>query len=63
MAQIHGERLKYYRYKLIYIWEMAQVFEKWLPYVGNDVDMWEKALVFYKRPKYVGIDSEILGIG
>ena len=27
----------------VYIWEMAQVFEKQLYYVGNDVDLWEKA--------------------
>ena len=25
----------------VYIWEMAQVFEKRLNYVGNDLDEWE----------------------
>ena len=25
------------------IWEMAQVFEKRLNYVGNDLDLWETA--------------------
>ena len=25
----------------VYIWEMAQVFEKRLNYVGNDLDLWE----------------------
>ena len=23
------------------MWEMAEVFDKWLIYVVNDVDMWE----------------------
>ena len=27
----------------LYIWEMAQVFEKGLNYVGNDLDVWEMA--------------------
>ena len=26
-----------------YIWEMAQVFEKRLNYVGNDLDLWDMA--------------------
>ena len=25
----------------VFIWEMAQVFEKRLNYVGNDFDLWE----------------------
>ena len=25
----------------VFIWEMAQVFEKRLNYVGNDLDLWE----------------------
>ena len=25
----------------VYIWKMAQVFEKRLNYVGNDLDLWE----------------------
>ena len=29
----------------IYIWEMAQVFEKRLNYVGNDLDLWEMAQI------------------
>ena len=28
-----------------YIWELAQVFEKLLKYVGNDVDLWEMAQI------------------
>ena len=27
----------------VYIWEMAQVFEKGLNYLGNDFDLWEVA--------------------
>ena len=27
------------------MWEMAQVFEKLLNYVGNDVDVWEMAQI------------------
>ena len=27
----------------VYIWEMAQVFENRLNYVGNDLDVWEMA--------------------
>ena len=30
----------------VYIWEMAQVFEKRLNYVGNDLDLWEMAQIF-----------------
>ena len=30
----------------VYIWEMAQVFEKRLNYVGNDLDVWEIAQIF-----------------
>ena len=26
---------------MMMIWEMAQVFEKRLNYVGNDLDLWE----------------------
>ena len=29
----------------VYIWEMAQVFEKHLNYVGNDIDEWEIAQI------------------
>ena len=32
--------------------EMAEEFDKWLKYVGNDVYIWELAYVFEKRPKY-----------
>ena len=38
--------------------EMSEVFDKWLIYVVNDVDMWEMALIFYKWLKYVGKDLE-----
>ena len=31
--------------KNVYMWEMAEVFEKRLQYVGNNVDMWEMAKV------------------
>ena len=27
------------------MWEIADVFEKWLKYVGNDVDLWEMAQI------------------
>ena len=27
----------------VYIWEIPQVFEKRLNYVGNDLDVWEMA--------------------
>ena len=30
----------------VYIWEMAQVFEKRLNYVGNDLDVWEMAQIY-----------------
>ena len=29
----------------MYMWEMAQVFEKRLNYVGNDLDLWEMAQI------------------
>ena len=29
----------------VYIWELAELFEKRLKYVGNDVDLWEMAQV------------------
>ena len=29
----------------VYIWEMAQVFEKRLNYEGNDLDVWEMAQI------------------
>ena len=29
----------------VYIWELAQMFEKRLKYVGNDLDLWEMALI------------------
>ena len=30
----------------VYIWEMAQVFEKRLNYVGNDLDLLEMAQIY-----------------
>ena len=27
----------------VHMWEMVQVFQKRLKYVGNDVDLWEMA--------------------
>ena len=30
----------------VYIWEMAEVFQKRLNYVGNDLDLWEKAQIW-----------------
>ena len=41
------------------MWEMAEVFDKRLIYVGNDIDMLEMALIFEKWLKYVGNDLEI----
>ena len=29
----------------VYIWEMAEVFEKRLNSVGNDLDLWEMAQI------------------
>ena len=29
----------------MYMWEMAEVFQKRLKYVGNDVDLWELAQI------------------
>ena len=29
----------------VYIWEMAQVFDKRLNCVGNDLDLWEMAQI------------------
>ena len=29
----------------VYIWEIAQVFEKQLNYVRNDLDLWEMAQI------------------
>ena len=29
----------------VYIWEMAQAFEKRQNYVGNDLDLWEMAQI------------------
>ena len=34
----------------VYIWEMAQVFEKRLSYVGNDLDLWEVAQICVEQP-------------
>ena len=50
----------------VYIWEMAEVFEKRLKYVANDVDLWEEGQIcgemtylFEKRLKNVENDLEI----
>ena len=50
----------------VYIFEMAQVFEKRLNYVGNDLDLWEMAQIcgemtklFDKRLENVENDIEI----
>ena len=37
---MHGARLKYFRNGLSML-EMAEEFDKWLIYVGNDVYIWE----------------------
>ena len=29
----------------VYIWELAEVFEKRLKHVGNDVDLWEMSQI------------------
>ena len=49
-----------------YIWDLAQVFEKWLNYVGNHLDLWEisqkcgeMTQLFDKRLKNVENDLEI----
>ena len=48
------------------MWEMDQVFQKRLTYVGNDVDLWEMAQIcgemaklFDRRLKNVENDLEI----
>ena len=33
----------------VYMWEMAQVFQKRLKYVGNEVDLWEMAQICGER--------------
>ena len=50
----------------VYICEFASVFEKWLKYVGNDLDLWEIAQkcgemtsLFDKRLRNVENDLEI----
>ena len=40
MALMRGKRLKYLINHFI-MFKMAQVFEKRLNYVGNDLDLWE----------------------
>ena len=54
----------------VYIWEIAEMFEKSLKYVGNDLDLWEMAEIYGKWLKYLmnglnigGFDLEILGNG
>ena len=32
----------------VYMWEMAQVFQKRLKYVGNDVDLYEMAQICWE---------------
>ena len=32
----------------VYIWDLAEVFEKRLKYVGNDVDLWEMAEICFE---------------
>ena len=39
--------------------EMAEEFDKWFKYVGNDVYIWEMAQVFEKRINYVGNDLDL----
>ena len=39
---MHGARLKYLRNGLTKL-EMAEEFDKWLYYLGNDVYIWELA--------------------
>ena len=59
-------RLIYHFVRAGHIWEMTQVFEKRLNYVGIDLDLWEKAQIcgemtslFDKRLKNVENDLEI----
>ena len=37
----------------VYMWEMAEVFEKRLKYVGNDVDLWEITKICGEWLKYL----------
>ena len=41
------------------MWEMPYVFDKWIKYVGNDVDNWEMAKIFLKLLRYLGHSSSI----
>ena len=44
------------------MWELAEVFEKRLKYVGNDLDMWEMAEICGKWLEYLtnGLTSRLL---
>ena len=41
------------------MWEMPDVFDKRIKYMGNDVDIWEKAKIFLKLLRYLGPSSSI----
>ena len=41
------------------MWEMPDVFDKRIKYVGNDVDIWEMAKIFLKLLRYLGHSSSI----
>ena len=53
----------------VFMWEIAEIFEKRLKYVRNDLDLWEMAQIYGKWEvfdewlKYVRIDLLILGNG
>ena len=44
------------------MWEMAQVSDKRLKYVGNDLDMWELAKICGKFLRYVGNGLSMKGM-
>ena len=54
----------------VYMWEIAEIFEKRLKYAWNDLDLWEIAQIYGKWLKYLtnglnigDFDLEILGNG
>ena len=35
------------------MWETPQVLDKWIKYVGNDLDIWKMAKIFGKWLRYM----------
>ena len=43
------------------LWEMAQIYGKWLKYLTKGLNMWELTLRFYEMAKIFGNGIDILG--